>query len=50
LVDKGVTPPGVDLAHQRVRAASVNLPPELPFKDAAREALSVRPGVAPASV
>jgi len=33
-----------------VRAASVNLPPELPFKDAAREALSVRPGVAPASV
>jgi hypothetical protein len=50
LVEKGVTPPGVDLSHQRVRSASVILPPEPPFKDAAREALVVRPGVAPASV
>jgi hypothetical protein len=33
-----------------VRSASVILPPEPPFKDAAREALTVRPGVAPASV
>jgi len=50
LAEQGVTPPGVDLVHQRVRSASVILPPEPPFKDAAREALIVRPGVAPASV
>ncbi len=50
LVEKGVTPPGVDLAHQRVRSAAVVLPPDQPFKEAAREALSVRAGVAPASV
>jgi hypothetical protein len=50
LVEKGVAPPGVDLAHQRVRSASVILPPEPPFKDAAREALTARPGVAPESV
>jgi phthalate 4,5-dioxygenase oxygenase subunit len=45
-----VTPPGVELAHQRVRSAAVVLPPDQPFKEAAREALSVRVGVAPASV
>ena len=39
LVEKGVTPPGVEPAHQRVRSASVVLPPDQPFKDAAREAL-----------
>jgi phthalate 4,5-dioxygenase len=50
LAEKGLTPPGVDLAHQRVRSASLILPPEPPFKDAAREALVVRPGVAPSSV
>ncbi|MEQ1574165.1 MAG: Rieske 2Fe-2S domain-containing protein [Vicinamibacterales bacterium] len=50
LVDDGVTPPGVDSAHQRVRAAAVVLPPDQPFKDSAREALIARPGVAPASV
>jgi hypothetical protein len=33
-----------------VRSASVILPPEPPFKDAARVALVVRPGVTPASV
>ena len=50
LGEKGTTPPGVELAHQRVRSASVILSPEHPFKDAAREALTVRKGVAPASV
>jgi phenylpropionate dioxygenase-like ring-hydroxylating dioxygenase large terminal subunit len=50
LRDKGVTPPGVDLDHQRVRSAAVILPPDQPFKDAAKEALRVRPGVAHASV
>jgi len=50
LAEKGVTPPGVDLAHQRVRSASVILPPDQPFKDAAHEALQTRRGVAPVSV
>jgi phthalate 4,5-dioxygenase oxygenase subunit len=50
LAEKGVTPPGVDLPHQRVRSASVILPPDQPFKDAACEALRTHRGVAPVSV
>jgi phthalate 4,5-dioxygenase oxygenase subunit len=50
LAEKGISPPGVDLAHQRVRSASVILPPDRVFKDAAREALTARPGTAPATV
>jgi phthalate 4,5-dioxygenase len=50
LVEKGTLPPGVDLAHQRVRSAALVLPPDRPFKDAEQEALVVRPGMAPASV
>jgi phenylpropionate dioxygenase-like ring-hydroxylating dioxygenase large terminal subunit len=50
LAEKGVVPPGVEPSHQRVRSASVVLPPDQPFKDAAREELTVRPGVAHASV
>jgi phthalate 4,5-dioxygenase oxygenase subunit len=50
LTDKGVTPPGVDLDHQRVRSVAVVLPPDQPFKEAAKELLKARPGVAPASV
>jgi hypothetical protein len=49
-MEKGEQPPGIDLVHQRVRSASVVLPPDQPFKDAAREALIAKPGVAPASV
>jgi phthalate 4,5-dioxygenase oxygenase subunit len=49
-MEKGVTPPGIDLAHQRVRSAALVLPPDQPFKDAAKEALIAKPGVAPASV
>jgi phthalate 4,5-dioxygenase oxygenase subunit len=49
-MEKGEQPPGIDLAHQRVRSAAVVLPPDQPFKDAAREALIAKPGVAPASV
>jgi hypothetical protein len=49
-VDKGVTPPGVDVVHQKVRSAAVILPPDQPFKEGAREALIARPDVAPASV
>jgi len=39
-------PPGVDPAHHKVRSASVVLPPDQAFKDAAKEALTSRPGVA----
>lgn len=50
LAEKGVMPPGVDVAHQRVRSASVILPQDQPFKDAAKEVLKVRVGFAPATV
>jgi phthalate 4,5-dioxygenase len=50
LNDKGITPPGVDPAHHRVRSAAVVLPPDQPFKEGAREALTVREGTAHASV
>jgi len=50
LVDKDVVPPGVEAAHQRVRSASVILPPHQPFKDAAREHLAVRADTVHASV
>jgi len=50
LVETGATPPGVDAAHQRVRSASIVLPPDQPYKDGARDALLAQPGVAPASV
>jgi phthalate 4,5-dioxygenase len=50
LQEKGTPPPGVDPAHHRVRSAAVVLPPDAAFKDACKEELKVRPGVAPASV
>jgi hypothetical protein len=50
LTEKGTTPPGVDPAHHRVRPASVILPREQAFKDAAKDALIARPGTALASV
>src|SRR5437763_1757063 len=50
LVEKGITPPGVDPSHHRVRSASVVLPPDQAFKDAAKEALTSRPGVAQTTV
>lgn len=50
LADKGETPPGVDPAHHRVRSAAVVLAPDQHFKEAARDALTVRPGVAQSSV
>ena len=50
MTDKGTTPPGIDLAHQRVRSAAVVLPPDQPFKDAAKEAMIAKPGVAPATI
>jgi phthalate 4,5-dioxygenase len=50
LTEQGVTPPGIQAAHQRVRSAAVVLPPDQPFTDGAKEALSVREGVAHATV
>ena len=50
LVERSTPPPGVDVAHQRVRSAALVLPPDRPFKDAEQEALVTRPGMAPVSV
>lgn len=50
LKEKGTLPPGVPLEHQRVRSAAVILAPDQPFKEAAKDALLVQPGVAHASV
>ena len=43
LADKGVTPPGVDTVHHRCRSASIVLPADQHFKDAAKVALGVQP-------
>jgi hypothetical protein len=50
LAEQGVAPPGVDPATHRVRSAAVVLPAGEVFHEAAREALTARPGVPPASV
>jgi phenylpropionate dioxygenase-like ring-hydroxylating dioxygenase large terminal subunit len=50
LMDKGTVPPGVAGDHQKVRSAAIVLPRDQAFKDAAKDALIARPGVAPASV
>jgi phthalate 4,5-dioxygenase oxygenase subunit len=50
LRDEGITPPGVDPAHHRVRSAAIVLPQAESFIDAARDALAVRAGEAHVSV
>jgi phthalate 4,5-dioxygenase len=50
LADKGTMPPGVEPAHHRVRSAAVILPPDRPFNEAAKDALTVRPGEPQTSV
>jgi hypothetical protein len=50
LEQSGTTPPGVDPVHQRVRSASVVLPSDQSYQDAAHEALIAHPGVEPATV
>src|SRR5918992_616821 len=50
LVEKGVTPPGVDPEHQKVRSASIVLKPEQAFKDAAKDALTSQLGKSHATV
>jgi hypothetical protein len=43
-MEKGDAPPGVSLEHQRVRSASVVLPPERHFKETAKDDLQVQAG------
>jgi hypothetical protein len=50
LADKGILPPGIEAAHQKVRSAAIILPPDQPFKEAAKDAFVARPELAPASV
>ena len=50
LLDSGTAPPGVDPAHQRVRSASVVLPPDKPFASAVGDALAAREGAEHISV
>jgi phthalate 4,5-dioxygenase oxygenase subunit len=50
LRDEGVTPPGVDPEHHRVRSAAVVLQKDESFIESSREALAARPGAAHASV
>jgi phenylpropionate dioxygenase-like ring-hydroxylating dioxygenase large terminal subunit len=50
LVEKGITPPGVDPEHQRIRSVAIVLPADVPYKEGAKEALVAKPGVAPATV
>ena len=50
LRDEGVTPPGVDPAHHRVRSAAIVLPQAESFIDSAREAVELRPGASHVSV
>ena len=50
LRDKGAPPPAIDPASQRVRSAAVVLPAGIAFRDAAKDALLAREGVAQTSV
>ena len=49
-LDKGIAPPGVEAAHQRVRSVSIILPHGVPFSEAAEAALTPQPGSAHATV
>jgi hypothetical protein len=49
-LEKGEPPPGIDPATHHVRSAALVLPREAAFGEAARDALTARPGVAHATV
>ncbi|HZV64363.1 MAG TPA: aromatic ring-hydroxylating dioxygenase subunit alpha [Telluria sp.] len=49
-LQQGVAPPGLDAATHRVRSASLVLPPDVAFKDAAKDALIAQEGVPLTSV
>src|SRR5579863_2346357 len=46
VADSGMRPPGADPAHQRVRSASVVLPPDISFAEGVADALAAREGAA----
>jgi hypothetical protein len=50
LADKGISPPGIEAAHQKVRSAAIILPPGQAFKQAVKDALVARSELAPVSV
>ena len=50
LVDKGIAPPGVAPEHQKIRSASIILPPDQPFQQGAKDVMVVRPDMAHSSV
>ncbi|MBO0834571.1 MAG: aromatic ring-hydroxylating dioxygenase subunit alpha [Actinobacteria bacterium] len=50
LRDQGITPPGVDPAHHRVRSVAIVLPQDESFVQACRDSTEVRPGQPHASV
>ena len=50
LRDQGVTPPGVDPAHHRVRSAAVILGRDESFVESAKDAIVAAPGVPQASI
>jgi hypothetical protein len=49
-LNRGIAPPGVDAAHQRVRSVSILLPKGVAFSEAAHDALTPQPGAAHATV
>ncbi len=49
-LDKGIMPPGREPEEQGVRSASLLLPQDQPFKEAAAEALKAKQGVDPTTV
>jgi phthalate 4,5-dioxygenase len=50
LAEKGVTPPGIDPEHHKIRSAALVLPPDQPYATAAADAMKAVPGKAHASV
>ncbi len=50
LKEQGITPPGVDPSHHRVRSASVVLPKDVPYIEAVADKLKAQPGVRQATV
>jgi phthalate 4,5-dioxygenase oxygenase subunit len=50
LAEQGVTPPGVDPEHQRIRSVSIVLPKDESFMESTAEAVRVKPGVPQTSV
>jgi phthalate 4,5-dioxygenase oxygenase subunit len=50
LQDEGVTPPGVDPAHHRIRSVAIVLPKEASFLESCRDAVTATPGVRQTSV